>query len=281
MILILAIGLSALVFTHASPIAQQQEQQQLSRRWGFDMHRMGARISEDYMTSAAFAVVDDILDGESLEDASTWADSTGRDLYPWSSSLHYVNTDDNACVVNNVQLSKYCANDNCINGAIQNYTDRLQRNVGNMEENLKFLLHFVGDVHQPLHAGQASDLGGNTIDVRFYGSTWNLHSLWDTGIPARRESELGSEAALEREIRSKMTGEWSGLISGWQATAFDDLQMATESAQDCCDLVYDVEDGDTISDAYYNESIDMFEQAIARYAIRFATLMNEIFDSKK
>ena len=46
-------------------------------------------------------------------------------------------------------------------------------------EALKFLVHFVGDVHQPLHAGYGVDRGGNDIKVWFYGDNTNLHSLWD------------------------------------------------------------------------------------------------------
>src|SRR5690242_11305477 len=81
----------------------------------------------------------------------------------------------------------------CVDGAIQNYTSRLMDPSlpeKQLQEALMFLVHFIGDIHQPLHVGFASDEGGNTELGRFMTSTnVRLHHVWDTSMIDKRVRE--------------------------------------------------------------------------------------------
>ncbi len=69
---------------------------------------------------------------------------------------------------------------------------------------LRFIAHLGGDIHQPLHAGFAEDLGGDSVEVRFNGRKENLHSLWDTALV---ELEPGTQAEIGARIQSLVTAE--------------------------------------------------------------------------
>ncbi len=74
--------------------------------------------------------------------------------------------------------SRDCANNMCIYGAITNFTVQLAKQTGDEQYvALKFATHFLGDIHQPLHCGFGSDLGGNDITGTFLGESGNLHHV--------------------------------------------------------------------------------------------------------
>jgi len=270
--------LAVLLASTVSSLPLQQQQQQPSVQWGYDMHRLGAEIAESRLGSNARNVVEDLLNGRSMAEASTWADEV-RSARPWSSPLHYVNTDDYSCSLDSD--AKYCVNDMCVYGAIANYTDQLVTNSRqyNQSEALMFLIHFVGDIHNPMHAAFASDLGGNDFDVRFYSSNTNLHSLWDSGLSNRRIDELGDMDDLESEVQSKMQTIWSNLVPLWESCNIGcERDMAEESAYDACEYGYqDLEPGDSLGDSYYEPNIDIFEMKLAQYAVRLAAILNQIW----
>jgi hypothetical protein len=144
--------------------------------WGFDGHALVARIAQTLLTDESTTFVLDHLPSDVSGDMSkvaSWADSI---LYPdtdpdylnwqWSKPLHYVNTEDWACVYDRQSECSWNSGRQCVDGAIQNYTRRLansQQDPIQRQEALQFLIHFIGDVHQPLHGGFESDRGGNSI----------------------------------------------------------------------------------------------------------------------
>lgn len=84
-----------------------------------------------------------------------------------------------------------CPNQFCVVGAIKNYTTQAQKlppnlwpyyGEGSLPSAITFLVHFIGDVHQPLHVGWKDDLGGNKVKCTFFGKDTNLHSVWDSGM---------------------------------------------------------------------------------------------------
>ena len=119
---------------------------------------------------------------------STWADRIKRKSeYSWSASLHYI--DINECRLDNklyIDLNKYC-NNNCIYTAILNMTNSLKdTHFTSSTEDLKFLLHFLQDLHQPLHLNGWSR-GGNSWKIKLKKDNriinTNFHTLWDSYIP--------------------------------------------------------------------------------------------------
>lgn len=112
---------------------------------------------------------------------SHWADDI-RPVRPESGPLHYVNFASADC---RVDPPRDCPDGQCVIAAIESASARLrQRGAPDASriEALKQLVHFVGDVHQPLHAGFGDSRGGNRIQIRWRGRGSNLHRLWDTQL---------------------------------------------------------------------------------------------------
>lgn len=147
--------------------------------WGRDGHAFVADIAQSLLTNEASTFVRIHLPSEingNMSNVSTWADNilhadTEPDYlnWQWSAPLHYADTKDWACVYDRQNDCNWTSTQGCVDGAIQNYTKRLgdsQLDSTQLQEALKFIIHFIGDVHQPLHGGFAGDLGGNTIRGR-------------------------------------------------------------------------------------------------------------------
>ena len=105
-----------------------------------------------------------------LSAMASWADNilyadtnpTGFGNWQWSRPLHYINIPDWSC---NFDEKRDCVDGICVSGAIQNYTNRLETilDEAQRQEALYFLIHYVGDIHQPLHTGFSGDRGGNSV----------------------------------------------------------------------------------------------------------------------
>jgi len=162
--------------------------------WGPNGHRMVARLAEDQLNAQTETEVQRLLTtlgATSLVDIANWADEMRsdpqqRELSRATSRLHYVNFTDSRC---HYDPPKICANGQCVVAAINRYAALLgDRSASdrNRAEALRYLVHFVADAHQPLHAGYRSDRGGNDHQVRIEGKGSNLHSIWDSKIIASR-----------------------------------------------------------------------------------------------
>ena len=124
----------------------------------------------------------------SLADIANWADQMQDDparsaLWKQTRSQHYINFHGGSDC--DYVPPRDCRDGRCVVSALQYYVgvlgDRGQPdNV--RREALKFVVHFVGDIHQPLHAGYRDDKGGNTYQVQFDGGGTNLHKVWDSGM---------------------------------------------------------------------------------------------------
>jgi hypothetical protein len=166
--------------------------------WGRTGHRITGELAERKLEPAVRAEVQRLLavGGEtSLAEATLWADAVRETDpgYRWSTPLHWVNFERGQCVYQ----PELCANGNCVVAAIERYTAALaDRSLSDAERAiaLKFLVHFIGDVHQPLHAGYAVDRGGNDFQISFQRLGWNLHSVWDTLILESLELHWSSYA---------------------------------------------------------------------------------------
>jgi hypothetical protein len=172
--------------------------------WGYKGHRITALIAENYLTSQAKAAVKDLLGNESLADVSTWADDVRNDpQYKNTASWHYLNLP--------LGLSYEKFGSVVYSQSIENVLTAIQRCEGTLSdektskeqkrEALKFLVHFIGDVHQPMHVSRAEDRGGNTIQVQFDGKGTNLHALWDSGL-------IDYSGLSESQLVAKVIADW-------------------------------------------------------------------------
>ena len=189
--------------------------------WGRDGHRITGFIAAKYLTPQAAAAVKDLLGDESLADVSTWPDEIRRErkhTAPW----HYANIDPSH---DRFDLQRDCPQEGCVVSAIIKFSHILRdKNASRQErvEALKFLVHFVGDVHQPLHVSYARDKGGHDIKVTFFENNTNLHSLWDSGMIRRTKkgwSEYAAELAANITLQERIL----------YGTLLDPALWATES----------------------------------------------------
>jgi hypothetical protein len=147
-------------------------------RWWDLGHRIVARIADLRLTPHTRDAVRDILEGQSMADASVWADNIKNYRHD-ADPLHYVNIPLRATTY---IPSRYCPNGRCIIAAIEEDRRLLADPAASRAvraEALRFLIHFMGDLHQPLHDGDNGDRGGNQRQVIFLGNPTNLHKVWD------------------------------------------------------------------------------------------------------
>lgn len=172
-ILVLAIALSC-----ASP----------AFAWGPLGHRVVARLAEARLTPQAKAEVKRLLAVRGkryLDQVANWADDlrdTDPALYRSTAKLHYINFHSSDCIY---EPPRDCRNGECVVAAIAKYSSILSdrtHSAATRAQALAFVVHFVGDVHQPLHAGYRHDAGGNDFQVRWRGQGTNLHRIWDSAM---------------------------------------------------------------------------------------------------
>jgi hypothetical protein len=197
--------------------------------WGDAGHEIIAAIARDHLTPAAKARVDAILAGDhdtltapDMLSRATWADAY-RPAHRETAKWHFIDIEldgpdlDAACYGLRAASGPASAGpaDDCVMNKIEQFQRELASPATAPAERamaLKFLLHFVGDLHQPLHAADNHDRGGNCVliglgDVR----TANLHAYWDTAVV----QELGSDpAALAASLERQIT---PAEIRAWQA----------------------------------------------------------------
>ncbi len=150
--------------------------------WGRDGHRAVCLIAWDAIDDPSRQQIKNLLDIETREqfaDDCNWADDIRRDRGE-TASWHFMD----ASPGKDIHMGRDCPANKCVVGQIERTTALLRGPASKQEkaEALKFLAHFVGDLHQPLHIAVAGDQGGNNIRVRFQGKLTNLHSVWDSRI---------------------------------------------------------------------------------------------------
>jgi hypothetical protein len=201
--------------------------------WGRLGHRVIAKLAERHLTDRAKAEIKALLEsGESLADCSTWADEVRgrmRHTAPW----HYVDVPLDEPRYDD----KFAADDSrygYIVPKIRELRATLKDRSKPAEERrqaLRFLVHFIEDLHMPMHVGDNHDQGGNRTQVRFYTTGTNMHALWDTGIIERWSADearwLDDLIVVDtQEARQKAQG---GTVEVW---ATESLLAAREAYQD-------------------------------------------------
>ncbi len=239
--------------------------------WGFKGHQAVALIAENHLTPLGKDGVTALLGDQKISDVASWADEVrNQPDFKYTTPWHYINA---PLGLNYEQFAKlikgqgennvYAAIEKCEATLKSSETSRAQKT-----EALKFLVHFVGDVHQPFHVSRAEDKGANTIQVQFNGNGTNLHSVWD-GKLIDREGLTSTQMAQDYD---KAT---SAEIAKWQ---HDDVMLwAFESYELATKFYLEVEKNNKLDDAYYNEHIGVVHHRIEQAGIRLAGLLNAIF----
>jgi hypothetical protein len=241
--------------------------------WGVTGHRTVGKIAEDHLTPNARAGVRDLLGSETLADVSTWADEVrGQDQYRQTGPWHYVNlplgldSDQfKARVENMLESNVYSA----LGQQMQLITDKSATREQKIEA-LKFVVHFVGDLHQPMHVSRAEDKGGNTIQLNYEGQGTNLHALWD--------SKLIDHTGLDyQQLAEKCDHATPVQIRQWQSDPI--VKWMWESYEITSKLYAEVDSmsSRSIGQDYYTAHWPIIQQRLEQAGIRLAGLLNILF----
>ena len=266
--------------------------------WGEEGHRMVAAIADNHLTPEARRQVlallkyDRLADGQpsgrrSLDEIAYWADEI-KDA-PWGkrrSAWHF----DDIPVCGDAEASQYCKKGACASAQLSSHLAMLTNKAESLRrknEALKWVVHLVADIHQPLHAANHRDRGGNTVQVSFFGErdnppygTINLHAIWDIHMVRRLIREKGGEDAIvSPAVGDAQRAAWEqGSISEWvkesHAFARAVVYAALPVAFSCSGGFGGVL---TIDRAYYSKAVPVMESQIRKAGIRLARVLNEVF----
>ncbi|GME27571.1 Nuclease s1 [Neofusicoccum parvum] len=263
--------------------------------WGTLGHETVAFIAQNFVSADTKTWAQGILGDTStsyLASVATWADSYRYTTEgAFSADYHYIDANDSPPDTCNVELERDCPDSGCIVSAIANYTSRVQSSSVSTTEKqkaLKWVIHFLGDIHQPLH-DEALEVGGNTIDVTYDGDSTNLHHIWDTNMP---EQLVGGYALADAKswattlTTAIKSGTYKSAAAGWLKNMdVDDAEASAlvwakdTNAYVCSTVLPDgvsaVETGD-LSGTYYDNSIDVIKEQIAKAGYRLAAWLDLI-----
>jgi hypothetical protein len=241
--------------------------------WSAEGHRLVARIAAEQLTPEARARVAAILGpGETLASIAPWADEARRQR-PATAPWHYINIPISRP---RLDMARDCPKGDCVLAKIEDFRKALRDpglNPAERREALMFLVHFVGDMHQPLHCSDNGDRGGNDVPVLVPAQPkpTNLHSAWDGALLRRAGTEDELFPLLSREALKHK--KWAkGTVSQW----------AGETHQATRKVVYGrlpMRAGNgvpvTLSAGYERRAVPLMEKQIERAGDRLARILNE------
>jgi hypothetical protein len=238
--------------------------------WGANGHRIVAAIAERHLLPVTRVRIAELLGPAPLARWGEWADKyratdEGRHTAPW----HYVNVPDGE----RYEAAPFEAPRDIIQALEQQESivaDR-SRPTAERARALKLLVHFVADIHQPLHVGRADDRGGNDVDVRWFGMSTNLHTVWDTHLLEHHRLSYTEYAAFLDFASPADISAWlqSGSVD-WahESMAVRDSVYALRGARgdDVPDLRWDYADAMT----------PLMERRLVQAGIRLAGVLNRV-----
>ena len=270
-------------------------------KWGPVGHAITASVAQRQLSTKAASCMASLV--SDLGEGATWPDVIKKTkAYHWSARLHYfASPKKSAC--------RYDASDcphgkDCVVGAIHNYTNILQdkpleRSHHLKAEALKFLTHYLGDIHQPLHIGYKKDHGGNKIKGTFFGMDSDLHSVWDDAVINKRLKDdfseadgrfgsVGGQAAYITFLSEKLKAMPKTLKNVWNCPAKSHNAVlcpehwADESARLACDSAYKTRTGgEVVSGFAYTEPdyafiLPIIETQLIKGAHRLSLLLERL-----
>jgi len=240
--------------------------------WGKTGHRVVGAIAEPLLTPAARTAVRRILGVETMAEASNWPDFMRADPAPYwqrqSTPWHYVTVPAGKSYA---QVTPPPEGDAVT--ALRRFSATVQDTSAPLAERqaaLRFIIHIVGDLHQPLHAGNGNDKGGNEMQVTFFGRPTNLHSVWDSGLI---DDEQLSYSELATWLAARITPTDR---RAWAST--DPVAWITESAA-LRDQIYPTDPALSYGYVYQNKA--RVEQRLEMGGVRLADYLNALFQPSR
>ncbi|KAI9595610.1 S1/P1 nuclease [Syncephalis fuscata] len=265
--------------------------------WTDNGHSAVAVLATKMLTPNAYKDIQDLLskDKESNGDikiAANWGDNIkSNKSYDWAKNLHFVNTIGDSPTTCKSYESSDCTGGRCIVTAMQNFTEKASCEASKTQriEALKFLLHLLGDIAQPLHITGVA-LGGNKTPCKWGNNNTNLHLVWDMMLVDKTINNNFNNYtwSMANEINS---GKYSGKKAEWMSCFKQKpidlnacvIEWVNESNQFNCNTLFPmfykaVESGNSdLSTKYYDDNKEYINTFVARGAVRAASYLNAVF----
>jgi hypothetical protein len=231
-------------------------------------HRIVADIAYQNLTEKVRTQLDHLLGKHGIVYESTWADEVRSDnKYAYSYQWHYQDLDDNMTTAG---LKKLLDNPKSegehLFYALGNMTSRLKTDKNDVEA-IKFLIHFVGDLHQPLHMGRKEDKGGNKVDLNWFGRKTNLHALWDGALIENQKMSYSEYSKYLQDKFESRKAEFKKCT----------LLQSIEASYAVRNLIYSYDYSDTNNYHYAYYFDDKLDEMLYRGGIQLANVLNAIY----
>lgn len=247
-----------------------------AQAWGIRGHRIAAMVAQQHLTPNAAKAVRELLnEGDSLATISSWADEFGRDVEPRSAPWHYVNVPVTAAGYSD----RYCSDRGCVVSKIRDYRKVLADKKAPREQRqvaLLFLVHFIQDVHQPLHVGDNNDRGGNDTQIQFNDRATNLHRIWDTDLIGRsRRNDREWAQEVDDLLTPQAIAAWSkGDVEDWANESHRASKLAYYYPKNA---KRPIATGSRLGDDYLEFALPIVRERLAQAGIRVANELNALF----
>lgn len=236
-------------------------------RWGQIGHYVTGQIAENHITEKTAAEIERVIGKETIASATVWMDDIRSDsTYDHTNTWHWVTIPDGMTYEETEKNP-----DGDIIWALEESISMLKEGgLSEQEEydRLKFVMHMVGDIHQPLHVGTGEDLGGNRVRVHWMGNSSNLHRVWDSDMINSRQMSY-TEIAMNLDVVDE------DQVREWQSASVRDWANESVSYRD---EVYDLPDDHRIGYEYRFQNYHIVEKRLVQAGVRLAGVLNDIYD---
>lgn len=251
--------------------------------WGFVGHRTTGYVADAFLSPQARQATQALLQGRSLAEAAEWPDTLRSDPnFKHVSKYHFEGVPDRVTYLDDLRHKppEKRAEGGVMTAILFAETQLQDPKVDPAQKSmsLKFLIHFIGDLHQPMHTGRAEDFGGNAIKFPWFGQDSNLHSVWDTGMlltghadlfkgqPANADYAVIYARWLLQQMRSRLPNPQSiGRLESWlgesmaaRVPAYDPRMTGAQ-------------------DAYQRDNLPIFDERVYFAGLRIAETLNRLF----
>ena len=236
--------------------------------WGQTGHRVTGAIAQQYLTPETQGAISQLLVNEDLAEASTHADEMKsnpsefwkKTANPW----HYVNVFDGKTYSDVAPPPEGNAAT-----ALDMFSKQLKSKQSSSAEKqlaLRFIVHIIGDLHQPFHAGNGKDRGGNDVKLTFFWDDSNLHRVWDSGLIDRQQLSY-----------TEWTNKLSSKISSQQAKQWMEIDPKVWIAESAKVRANVYPENDKISWDYQYQNLPIVKQRLQMGGVRIAAYLNALF----
>lgn len=239
--------------------------------WGMIGHRVVGEVADFYLKAKTRKAIKRVLGTESIGMASNWADFIKSDTsFKYMDSWHYVNLPeglDRAGVSGFLDSFQEANVYSKIPEMVAILKDK-SASPQAQQQAMRILIHLVGDLHQPMHTARKHDLGGNKVQVTWFGQRSNLHRVWDEQIIGYQQLSYTEFADVINHPTKEQFKAWS----------HDSLKDVVFQSYEVCNEIYTAIPADGKLGYEYNFKFgEVVNQQLLKGGIRLAAILNQIY----